>query len=647
MRCPKWITAEKLNGWAPTPQAKVMLPDLLRRLVFATVPREHLQRIDFPAGAETQRPGYDGTTVTTEGTTFVPKGVAFWELGCVVGNPRGKAQEDYDRRIEEHKARVARGETENLKEVTFVAVTAVDWQKAQEWAGERARDGYFGAVRAYDSNTLEHWLQDAPAVGLWLAQEVLGSRDGVSDITTHWANIQATLHLPLPPKVLLVNRESIGNAFEDWLNQRGGELAIKAPSAAELVAVFCAWVQPLPSVRQDEISSRTIIVESRGSWEALSTSQQGLILVASPRLEANAELFGCALRQGHHVLRLAELRAPRGQARELPMMRRFDLQTALEEAGLAEPEARQLAEAAGGNFTILRRRFAKAADPAAWARDSSLAPLLLAAAWEDARPDDQRVVSELAEKTYSEVQALMTKWRSEQDAPVRLVLGTWEFLSPVDAWEALHLFLTTTQIDRFSRLAVEVLSEDNPALELPLEERPMASLKGKVCRFSSALRRGIAEILALGAAREEESCIGTELAFAARASLVVRNVLPPGCGWQRWASLGELLPLLMEAAPDIVLEAIEKDIGSASPQLAELMKQETPGAITGGNYHSGMLWAQETAAWPKERLKRVSLCLARLAKLDPGGTWLNRPLASLTSLFFPGVRRPWPPSASE
>jgi hypothetical protein len=297
------------------------------------------------------------------------------------------------------------------------------------------------------------------------------------------------------------------------------------------------------------------------------------------------------------------------------MMRRFDLRKALEEAGLPEPEARQVAEAAGGNFTILRRRFAKSADRAPWAHESSLAPLLLAAAWEDGCAGDQRVVSELAEKKYSEVQAQMTRWRSEPDAPVRSVLGTWEFLSPVDAWEALHYFLTTAQMDCFERLAVEVLSEDNPALDLPPDERFMASVKGKVWSFSAALRRGIAEILALGATREDDSSVGTELRFAAHASRIVRKLLPPGRGWQRWASLGELLPLLMEAAPDNVLETIEKAVASENPQLVELMKQQTPGGVMGTIYHSGVLWAQETAAWPKERLQRVSLCLARLAKL--------------------------------
>lgn len=239
MRCPKWITAQDIDRWASTPQAKFLLPDLLRRLVFATVPRENLKKIDFPSGAEVQRPGYDGTTVTTKTTPFVPEGVCFWELGCDA-NPKKKAQDDYDKRIKRHQERLNAGETENLAEVTYITVTALDWQKAEDWAKDRRTEGKFKDVQVYDSNRLEHWIQDAPAVGLWLAQKIKGKHDGVLDLEAHWANVQATLRRPLPPKILLVNRDGIGTSFSEWLNQPNGEMAVKGPAAAELVAVFCA-----------------------------------------------------------------------------------------------------------------------------------------------------------------------------------------------------------------------------------------------------------------------------------------------------------------------------------------------------------------------------------------------------------------------
>ncbi len=637
MRCPKWIAAQDLDRWAATPQAKAALPDLLRRLVFATVPREHLQKVDFRSGTEIQRPGYDGTTVTSQGTAFVPSGICFWELSCQT-NPERKARGDYVKRVREHRTRAREGEQENLREASYVAVTARDWQRAEKWAKQRERRKVFKGVQGYDSNTLEHWIQDAPAVGLWLAQQ-LHERDrckGLTDLASHWANVQATLRYPLPPKVLLVNRDAIGSAFAKWLANPCGELAVKAHSPAELVAVFCAWALTLAPSEQDAIASRAIVVEAREAWKELATSQQRLILIASPRLETDSELIAEAVRQGHHALRFVDFRTPRNVAgTELAMMRRSDLQEALvKEAGLPEPEARQLAEVAGGSFTILRRRLAQSADQhPGWAQDGALASLLLAAAWEDAKPDDQRIVSQLADKKYVDVQTLMTKWRQVPDAPVRFVLGTWEFLSPLDAWEALHPFLNPTQMDCFERLAIEVLSEDNPALELPPEERFMAAVKGKAWRFSSALRRGIAEILALGATREEESCRGTELRFAARAASIVQRVLPANCGWKRWASLDPLLSLIVEAAPDVVLERIEQDISCPSPQLVELLRQEVPGGLFGAAYHCGVMGAMETAAWPKDRLQRVALCLTRLAKSDPGGQWGNRPLHSVAGFF--------------
>lgn len=638
MRCPKWITAQDLDRWAASPAAKVMLPDLVRRLVFATVPREHLREIDFPSGTEVQRPGYDGTTLTDKATAFVPAGICVWELSCQKHDCRGKAQGDYDKRLAQHQQRLASGHSENLRETTFVAVTATDWQDAGKWADERTQDGHFKQVLAYDSSRLEQWIQDAPAVGLWLAQVILGPREGLEDLAAHWACLQQTLRQPLPPQVLLVNRETICQAFAKWLDASSSELVVQAPSTAEIVAVFCAWVQTLSPPEQDAISSRAVIVEARESWRELATARQGLILVASPRLEAEPELSAEAVRHNHHVLRSAEHRVPhRPEVVEMPRMRRFDLQVALERAGLSNPEAKQLAEAAGGNFTILRRRLASGSyRRPAWADDEDLAPLILAVGWEDASPDDQRIVAQLADRPYSDVQRLMTKWRNQPDAPVRLTLGKWEFLSPTDAWEVLSPLLTSTQVGRFEAMAVEVLSEENPALDLPGEERVFASVRGRKLRFSETLRAGVAEVLALSVARESGSADRPELRLRQRAETIVARVLPEDCGWKRWASLNTLLPLLMEAAPDKLLARVERDLTSPNPQLAELLRQEIPGAMVGAIYHHGLLWALETAAWTKEFMSRVALCLIRLAKLDShDSAWRNRPMTSLVSLFLP------------
>jgi len=134
----------------------------------------------------------------------------------------------------------------------------------------------------------------------------------------------------------------------------------------------------------------------------LATSKQTLILVAGPRLEATPELLAEAKRQGHYLLRFARFAEPRGPAvHEIEYMRVHDLREALQRAGIEEREAAQLAEGAGGNFTVLRRLFAGdlAYSYPAWAEGAEaphLAPLLLAAAWDEGNAEDKRALEQVA-----------------------------------------------------------------------------------------------------------------------------------------------------------------------------------------------------------------------------------------------------------
>lgn len=671
MQSPTWIRARQLAAWAESPNAKVLLPELVGRLIRATVPQGDISKCDFAAEAETHRPGYDGTTVTKSKTLYTPEGVCYWELGCDQ-RPEQKAQSDYDNRIEEHETRVKSGETDNVSQATFIAVTACDWHDKKPakkktsskrkktskgtpaktpapatmsgWAEARTKEKRFKEVIAYDSSRLEQWIREAPAVGLWLAKEMGKPIAGVVDVGTHWLDIQSVLKLPLPPEVLLVTRPTIISAFKDWLARPAGELAVRAPSALEVAATFVAWVHTLPEAEANAISARAIIVENRETWRELASSIHPLILVASSRLEVDQELFANAVRNGHFVLRHTETRSTnRGQVVELERMRRFDLQQALEKAGLDNAEARRVAHGAGGNFTILRRIYSNSptVQSPAWSKDNHLSTLLLAGAWEDTRLADQEVVQQLSGLAYDKAREVATKWRLETDPPLRLITKergdekTWEFLSPLDSWEGLHSNLAPSHLTVFEKIAVEVLSEDNPALSLSPDERPMAAIKGKTWKYSHDLRQGIAEIMAIGSTRQDESDTASDLNFTARAATIVRRVLPAGCSWQRWASLGSLLSSFVEAAPNEFLTAAEKDLASDDPQLIELLKQEVaPAHFGGAAYHSGLLWALETAAWSQDHLRRATLILGRLTEGDPGGKWSNRPLSSASRVFF-------------
>jgi hypothetical protein len=274
----------------------------------------------------------------------------------------------------------------DLGQLTYIALTARDWNGAADWASEKTAEGKFREVRAYDSNSLEHWLLEAPAVGLWLVEQIGLPVQGVCDVTTYWRNVLGTLKRELPAEILLTNRQGTAKKLTEWAAGNPGPLAVRATSPTEVIDLFAAWVHTLPEAEADAVASRAIIVEDSETWKAVATSKHSLILVAGPRLDATPALLAEAKRQGHHLLRFARFTEPSGSdIVEVERMRVHDLKEALQKTGIEEREATRLAEGAGGNFTVLRRLFAGdlACVRPPWAEGSEaprLASLLLAAA---------------------------------------------------------------------------------------------------------------------------------------------------------------------------------------------------------------------------------------------------------------------------
>ena len=624
----KWITAAELDRWAATSAARSALPELIRRLVHATCRPGDLERVNFPGGEEVHRPGYDGETKVQGGNAWVPEGLAYWELSTSEG-VKDKLEKDYSHRL------ATRG-AGDFSVASYIAVSARDFQNGGKWAEEKRARNDWRDVRVYDSNALEQWLETSPAVGLWLAK-LMGRRvQGVSDLLGHWENLQGALRRLLPPTVPLISRGETIKRFEEWQAGTPGPLEIRAESPQEVMDVFCAWALSLPAEKQPPIFSRALIVDEVESWRELAVSRQPLILVAGGSLEVAPELVAEAVRNGHHVLVPAPVGRPSGH--RLARINRSALKDALVAANLKDAEAHSLAQHCGGSFTILKRQFHRpllAATPK-WgeaAAATELAPLLLVGAWQDGMAGDQGVVARITEQPYDKALAVLNHWRAERDSPIRWSNGTWEFVSPVDAWPFLAPKLTRKQLDAFEEGVVEVLGRDNPMYELAISERWCAQIHGKVLQHSGTLRETMARTLALMATRSDSAPVTDTLPLQGRVNRVVRRIFPPKAPWQRWASLGSLLTTLAEAAPDALLDVMEADLREPAPALARLFAEEGADNMTGRAEHVGVLWALERMAWSPDYLPRAALILARLAELDPGGRIGNRPHASLRETF--------------
>ena len=624
MRHKNWVSALKLEQWADSLTARALLPQLLRRLVHATLDAPTIQRAEFPSGEGVQRHGIDGLTETTAGNAKVPAGQTAWESGCDQGI-KGKADDDFSKRTPDSKS-------------AFVFVSPRKWMKKKEWGDEKRRLGSWSDVRAYDSADLEEWLELAPAVDIWLAHEIGLKPPGVCDLATHWKNLTAALRLPLAPSFILTDRKDATTEFRDWLRGTPSVLAVEAPSPAEVVDFVAGWAAGLDASEQAAVTSRAVIVEDREAWRALAGSGSRLLLIAGPQLELEPELVAEAVRQNNHVVAFAS-RHRRHQGTTLKLQRMFqsNLHDALRAAGVAGVEAQRIAREAGGNFTVLKRFLSRnpTLTTPRWSlgdEASALVPLLLAGAWDDSNPADKAILERLSGRPYTELLALANRMRTESDAPIMRVGTCWMFVSRPDSWRLLHWALTSDLLGRFEAIAIEVLSEANPAFELSPNERFLASVQGKTLKNSGTLREGFSETLGLMGVSSEVTEVGDACEPHMHAARIVRQLLD-GADWLRWASLASHLPDFAEAAPDEFLQAVEANLRREAPELFKLFNQEGDG-IFGSSPHTGLLWALEVLAWEPKYLGRVSVALARLAAHDPGGRLSNRPANSLREIYL-------------
>ncbi len=262
-----------------------------------------------------------------------------------------------------------------------------------------------------------------------------------------------------------------------------------------------------------------------------------------------------------------------------------------------------------------------------------LALAVLIGAWQNESQYDREAIEQLLGISYDKWLKKAQEILHYYDSPLSLKNGVWKVVNRTELWGQLRVRIFDQNIDTFKSLALAVLKEPDPAFEMPAEERYMASIHGKVMKYSRALRQGIAEGLAILGA-EPNACSNCFQGKVESTCGWVINQLLTDANHVLWGSLNELLPTLAEVDPDEFLDGVEKAMRMTPCPFNELFPQEGNG-ITGGNYLTGLLWALEGIAWDEKQLIRVCVVLGELASHDPGGKWSNRPSNSLATILMP------------
>jgi len=640
---PFGITENDLNAWSDTyTGSESILPDLVRRLVLFLTPRDSLIEARFPAHKAVSQSGFDGTLKTRRPTMFANTEAAVWEISTE-RRPKIKAERDYALRTHNPLGWDKSG-------TTYIALTSRIWpaQAKAQWLQQKREEGGWADVRAYDATDIAQWLALAPAVRTWFGSAIGRPVQGLDTVKEHFARWAARTGPGLGPAVPLAGRDEERGAIRQWLRGQPKRFAVAADTTEECIVFLCAAILSGGEAEKEDWLARAVVARSEDAWErllkTLAGQQDASPLILVPAFAGfDGAVHGA---EQHYVFIPRERGRGRGKdaARiELGPIDRESLAAALRGSLPNADEARKFAYECGGKLSSLQHLMGYEPPAPPWVEHEDpdiLAALLLAGAWRPENTDDRGVLVRLAGGVaYAEIEKLATRLTTVPDPPLRRQGQAMKWRSNADAWQRLIGRLTPSAISRFRDVCIDILGRASPRYDLPPEERFYASVRNAVLPESDALRQGLAESLAylathverVGPALRESEVVG-------QVDAVVRAILQGD--WKHWATLNQQLPAIAEAAPEQFLSAVQGAIGDPSRALGRLFQQDSPdSALFGECCHSGLLWALEGLAWHRDHFSRVAQVLAGLAGLDRGGRHLNRPEASLSSLFHPLVKQ--------
>lgn len=628
-------TANDIEEWANTHESRNLLAVLLRILVNSTCSgRDH---VDFPGHDDAQRPGWDGRVETSVGNPWVPHGISGWEFGT---NRRvaKKANEDFRKRT------AATDEAEQQR-TAFVFVTPRRWHGKEEWVREARAKSKWGSVHVLDSSDLEQWMEQSIPAQAWFGGRRGLNLRGVKSLDQCWTEWCADCQPRFGKRIFADYISIYGKEVHEHLrDDTKGILRIVATSRQEGLA-FLAALFSEPDENFRKLRDRMVVFTEPGPLSELAVGSPGFFpIIADRRVEKELAESGCTLRALVVEHRTA-IQEETGIT--LNPLRQSEFGEALQAMGLDGDEVERLDGESGRTLTILRRRLAqsKAIRSPDWSSEEelarALAPMMLAGAWKTDQDADRYLMRELAGyDDFSQLETHFTRLLNLEDSPVWSVGGFRGVVSKVDSLYGVRAWISIDHIQRFLVVAELVLSERDPALDLPEDRQWAAAVYEKTREISSPLRKGVAESLVLLAIHGNALFGGRfELDMEHEISNLVCRVLEP-LTVERLRSQHSHLPLYAEAAPEAFLKILERDLSRSQPVLAALMKPQGD-FIFAQSERVGLLWALELLAWCPEWLDRVVAVLAKLAEIEPDDNLANKPSGSLGAIF-----RSWLPQTA-
>lgn len=245
--------------------------------------------------------------------------------------------------------------------------------------------------------------------------------------------------------------------------------------------------------------------------------------------------------------------------------------------------------------------------------DKILKAAVIFGGWDENNEDDKDVISNFISKPYDEWILKLRAILKDENSILEYKNNKWKIKDRNNIIKKYAPHFFKDELEIFKNSAINILSERNPKFDLKSDKRSMANIYKKNTKYSDFLRKSIAETLPIITAnyREFEKCKNY---VANLPLLIVRKVLEND-NWEIWASIGELLPLLAESAPEEFLQQLDDKLKNNNEMIKKLFSEKEY-YVTIYNYSTGLYWALELTAWESRNLIESCMLLTKIAKFD-------------------------------
>jgi len=636
------VTAGELQRWGKTTTARDKLGELLSKLIHNAIPLQNIRRIRFLADEANQLAGWDGLIECDSNITWIPSGTSAWELGTG-SNGRDKIKSDYGKRLKKELP-----STWHRNSTIYIAVTLNKLDNLTELENELKSNSPWKDVKVYDAQTIAEWVQQFLYVQTWLQEHKVGPPPTIQTLQMKWQNWSEGTNPTGSTGLILVDREESAKQLLDAL-KTGGLINVKGDSPDEVIAFVFAALDKSEKDFRSHYQARSVVVTNTDDADNLRNFPPHVVILRPPATE-KAQML---VRYGHTVIN-ALGNSSLSQKADLNLIRplRSNFSKVLIEMGLAEEQAKTEARACGSSPAVWRvwnnlRQGDVPSDIPNWAKPENaklVVPAVLLGGWSEKFVGDKNVIKTITGQKFKNYRDNLQQFLSHDNPLLTKIDDAWLVTAPATAFALIINHITTGNLEKLSDIASEVFSEIDPTIDLDPDERPFASVHKVGLKHSTWLRDGLAEtllrIVVLGDRLESEGKIPKNQTCQDFVDQLIRNLPGLNKDWRLLASLRDQLPVLAEAAPNPLLEALEHLLQGDPKKILPIFAEGESG-FSSHSFHSSFLWALETLAWDSRYLARVGLILAKLAKIDPGGRLVNRPINSLR-----GILLAWLPGTS-